>query len=778
MLDKTLPYYNIIMKRLRGMPVPPPSLPEGYRFGSFEEGDAEVWAEILVSVGEFDDTGEALSCFCGDYLSEPEALRQRLLFVQTDAGEKVGTLINWWNDTNGRRDPSVHWVAVKPEHQGVGVGKALVYEGLRRMIGLEGERDFFLHTQTWSCQAISLYLHAGYRFVREETFGGYQNDYDQAMPIIQDKLAAYAIRRDIIRCHGLSVERMVSLPGGWLNRLWKLTTNRGELLVKQFSHERYDAKKLQDIEAALQRQILVTGLGVPAPAIWPVDGTCLRHVGEHITYMLMAYNQGQNLDAGQINLEQMRDVGHVLARIHHAFAMLPPENVTGWPLEGKARYERLIDTCQAQMEQAHLHADAYRAALQSVAKVLPLLDETLYDRVPKGIAHEDYSSDNILFHSDRVAAVIDFDRNQYSYLWHDVGRCLLSFAWNEGAMNWEAVRAFCDGYQGLLPLSLRDVADAFRITWCLEVFWWIQPDMFSSERGKATRFRDEILWLTNHWEELAFMCDERTGKRMDPPAHWRDIDNGKAFEWGRTSQDYGKYRDIYPDSFYRKLLSMGIGLKGQDILDLGTGTGVLPRGLYPHGARFVGTDRSAEQIEVAKALAKEQGMEIAFHARPAEDTGMPDGAFDVITACQCFLYFDKSIVLSEIRRMLRAGGMFATMWMAWVPGEDAVSSLSEAIILRYNPDWKGSGYTRMQVDAKAWEQDGFRVKQVISYDEKIPFQLDNWVGRIRACRGIGASLPEEKIKAFDVEHRAAIRKAFGESFEVLHHILLASFEPV
>ena len=148
MLDKTLPYHNIIMKRLRGTPVPPPSLPEGYRFGTFEEGDAEVWAEILVSVGEFDDTGEALSCFCGEYLSEPEALRQRLLFVQTDAGEKVGTLINWWNDTNGHRDPSVHWVAVKPGHQGVGVGKALVYEGLRRMIGLEGERDFFLHTQT------------------------------------------------------------------------------------------------------------------------------------------------------------------------------------------------------------------------------------------------------------------------------------------------------------------------------------------------------------------------------------------------------------------------------------------------------------------------------------------------------------------------------------------------------------------------------------------------------------------------------------------------------
>lgn len=54
------------------------------------------------------------------------------------------------------------------------------------------------------------------------------------------------------------------------------------------------------------------------------------------------------------------------------------------------------------------------------------------------------------------------------------------------------------------------------------------------------------------------------------------IDNGKSFDWGRASKDYGRYRDIYPDSFYKNILSLGIGTKGQKILDLGTGTGVLP----------------------------------------------------------------------------------------------------------------------------------------------------------------------------------------------------------
>ena len=30
------------------------------------------------------------------------------------------------------------------------------------------------------------------------------------------------------------------------------------------------------------------------------------------------------------------------------------------------------------------------------------------------------------------------------------------------------------------------------------------------------------------------------------------IDAGKAFDWGRTSKEYAKYRDIYPEEFYKE----------------------------------------------------------------------------------------------------------------------------------------------------------------------------------------------------------------------------------
>lgn len=51
------------------------------------------------------------------------------------------------------------------------------------------------------------------------------------------------------------------------------------------------------------------------------------------------------------------------------------------------------------------------------------------------------------------------------------------------------------------------------------------------------------------------------------------IDGGKAFGWGKTSREYVKYRDIYPEVFYQKIEDRGLCISVQNVLDLGTGTG-------------------------------------------------------------------------------------------------------------------------------------------------------------------------------------------------------------
>ena len=41
------------------------------------------------------------------------------------------------------------------------------------------------------------------------------------------------------------------------------------------------------------------------------------------------------------------------------------------------------------------------------------------------------------------------------------------------------------------------------------------------------------------------------------------IDAGKAFDWGRTSKEYARYRDIYPEEFYKKIVDRGLCINGQ-----------------------------------------------------------------------------------------------------------------------------------------------------------------------------------------------------------------------
>ena len=85
----------------------------------------------------------------------------------------------------------------------------------------------------------------------------------------------------------------------------------------------------------------------------------------------------------------------------------------------------------------------------------------------------------------------------------------------------------------------------------------------------------------------------------------KNIDGGKAFDWGKISTDYAKFRDIYPQEFYDKIIKRHLCINGQSALNVGTGTGVLPRNMYGYGAKWTGTDISVNQIEQAKILSND-----------------------------------------------------------------------------------------------------------------------------------------------------------------------------
>lgn len=254
----------------------------------------------------------------------------------------------------------------------------------------------------------------------------------------------------------------------------------------------------------------------------------------------------------------------------------------------------------------------------------------------------------------------------------------------------------------------------------------------------------------------------------------KNIDNGKPFDWGETSEDYAKFRDIYPSEFYEKIISRNLCISGQNILDIGTGTGVLPRNMYKYGAKWTAVDISENQIEQAKILSN--NMDIDYFAMPAENINFADNSFDAITACQCFWYFNHEKIMPDFYRMLKSGGSILVLYMAWLPYEDKIAGASEKLILKYNPSWSGCGETIHPIYIPDCYNEKFSLIYHEEYPIKVPFTRESWHGRIKACRGIGASLTESEIALWEKEHIKMLAETAPAEFEILHYGAIAELK--
>lgn len=254
------------------------------------------------------------------------------------------------------------------------------------------------------------------------------------------------------------------------------------------------------------------------------------------------------------------------------------------------------------------------------------------------------------------------------------------------------------------------------------------------------------------------------------------LDNGRNIDWGRTSADYARYRPGPPNSLYEVLKPLGIGIRGQEVLDQGTGTGVFARQLALQGCKVTCTDISAEQIAMAIELAKQQGLETTFQVAAAEKQPFDDHTFDAITASQCHMYFDQLKWPAEAKRLLRKEGKILFTYFSWLPEQDPISKLSETLVLKHNPDWGAHSWDGKVEQFLPWMEQDFRQSALIVFDEPIPFTLEVWRGRWRALRGIGATLNAQKVDTFDREHEECMREKFGDNFIVPHRVVTRIFE--
>ncbi len=160
-----------------------------------------------------------------------------------------------------------------------------------------------------------------------------------------------------------------------------------------------------------------------------------------------------------------------------------------------------------------------------------------------------------------------------------------------------------------------------------------------------------------------------------------------AYEKGNLSWDaalevefaaYAVHAKIWPDAgvngdamlrrSYHNLVKEQVSGEPEAILDIGCSVGMSSFALqevYPQ-AQITGLDLSPYFLTVAQNRAKEKNLTINWKHAAAENTGLPDEAFDLVSVCLVFHELPQQAtkeILSEIKRILKPGGYFTFMDM-------------------------------------------------------------------------------------------------------------------
>lgn len=128
-------------------------------------------------------------------------------------------------------------------------------------------------------------------------------------------------------------------------------------------------------------------------------------------------------------------------------------------------------------------------------------------------------------------------------------------------------------------------------------------------------------------------------------------DGSAAAAWAEEEIHWGVFRT--PES---ELEALG-DVRGLDIVELGCGTAYFSAWLARRGARVVGVDPTPAQLETARRLQRETGLEFPLLEAPGEDVPLPDASFDIVhSEYGAAIWADPYKWIPEAARLARPGG--------------------------------------------------------------------------------------------------------------------------
>lgn len=139
--------------------------------------------------------------------------------------------------------------------------------------------------------------------------------------------------------------------------------------------------------------------------------------------------------------------------------------------------------------------------------------------------------------------------------------------------------------------------------------------------------------------------------------------------WTGKARTYDRARPT-PPSALLDLLTQVIQMPHPAlVVDLGCGTGLSTAIWVERAERVIGIEPNGDMRQEAarKAEGAADAARIEYREGVAQQTGLPDGCADIVTAAQSFHWMEPTAALAEVARILRPGGLFAAYDYDWPP---------------------------------------------------------------------------------------------------------------
>ncbi len=163
------------------------------------------------------------------------------------------------------------------------------------------------------------------------------------------------------------------------------------------------------------------------------------------------------------------------------------------------------------------------------------------------------------------------------------------------------------------------------------------------------------------------------------------MDNTQKFSG--KAEVYQKARPSYAQAMIDFIAQNWQIGKGSLVADIGSGTGIFTRQLLGLGAKVYAVEPNADMRAKAEELLSDNPNFVSVIGT-AEQTGLPDHSFHLVTAAAAFHWFDAERFKLECERILLPG---APVVLAWNKAElSAEINLGrERIFKKYCPNFKG-----------------------------------------------------------------------------------------